>query len=47
MLRLVKLQLEKIQRYFSLGWWGSCAETASNKMENGLFGEKEERIGCE
>ncbi|RVW38443.1 Ubiquitin carboxyl-terminal hydrolase 12 [Vitis vinifera] len=31
---------------FSLGWWGSCVEATFSKVENGLCGEKEGRIGC-
>ena len=33
---------------FSLGWWGSCVETVSTKVENGLFqGKKKKEIKCE
>ncbi|KYF36686.1 hypothetical protein SMIM3I_02241 [Streptococcus mitis] len=32
---------------FSLGWWGSCVETASSNEEIGLLGEKERWFRCE
>ena len=42
-----EIKIEEDIEEFSLGWWGSSAETVSCKVENGLFGEKEKWFGCE